>query len=188
MLDYYSCCAVEFWLDIPEYPAYQVSNTGKVRSCWINGWTEYNPEWRSNPVWRELLPLKHPRGYRRFRLTDKLGSVRIELVHRLLLRAIQGPCPDGYEVRHLDGNPENNHEYNLAYGTKSQNARDRFVHGTDGLGEKNGQSKLTEPEVIELRRLRDQEHLTYDQLADRFKISDTLVYAIVKRKAWRHVS
>lgn len=45
-------------------------------------------------------------------------------VHRLVASAFLGPCPGGQEVRHLDGNPQNNAVTNLAYGTRTENILD----------------------------------------------------------------
>jgi hypothetical protein len=43
--------------------------------------------------------------------------------------AFVGPYPEGMEIRHLDGNPENNALENLKYGTRSQNIQDQIRHG-----------------------------------------------------------
>lgn len=41
------------------------------------------------------------------------------------------PNPHGYpEVRHMDGNPHNNHVSNLEWGTHTDNMRDALRHGT----------------------------------------------------------
>lgn len=52
-------------------------------------------------------------------------------VHRAVLTAFVGPCPDGMECRHLDGNAANNNLSNLAWGTPTENRRDIIRHGTD---------------------------------------------------------
>jgi len=36
-------------------------------------------------------------------------------VDHLVLLAFVGPCPEGYECRHLDGDPANNHVDNLRW-------------------------------------------------------------------------
>lgn len=51
-------------------------------------------------------------------------------VHRLVMEAFVGPCPEGLEVRHLDDDPDNNHLVNLVYGTRSENLLDRVANGT----------------------------------------------------------
>lgn len=53
-------------------------------------------------------------------------------------------------------------------------------------GEKNGRSKLTEKEVIELRKLREY-GLSYGQLAIKYNISKTTVIDIIKRRKWKHI-
>ena len=62
------------------------------------------------------------------------GVVRYSSVHRLVAAAFHGPCPDGQEVRHLDGDPANNAAANLRYGTKSENRDDQRRHGTHPFG------------------------------------------------------
>ena len=62
-------------------------------------------------------------------------GVRQAKVQILVLEAFVGPRPDGYECRHLDGCRTNNRLENLRWGTRSENQRDRNLHGT-GPGRK----------------------------------------------------
>lgn len=61
---------------------------------------------------------------------DRAGHLRVDLkdrrpyVHQLVAEVFIGPCPDGQEVRHLNGDPADNRVENLAYGTRSENLRD----------------------------------------------------------------
>lgn len=50
-------------------------------------------------------------------------------IHRLVLEAFVGPCPDGMEALHSDGNKTNNNVDNLRWGTPSENNRDIVKHG-----------------------------------------------------------
>lgn len=97
---------------------YEVSNLGNVRSFAAG----YTPR---------LMALRlSDRGYPS--VTLRLGGTNITVqVHRSVLAAFIGPCPPGHEVRHLDGSRNNNNLSNLAYGTRSQNARDGVAHGTN---------------------------------------------------------
>jgi excisionase family DNA binding protein len=83
-------------------------------------------------------------GYACFCLSEN-GQRRDVLGHILVMRAFAGPCPDGKQTRHLDGNPLNNcwapggeEETralggNLIYGTPKENIHDRdVVHGRNG--------------------------------------------------------
>jgi hypothetical protein len=64
----------------------------------------------------------------------------------------EGPCPEGLEVCHGDGNKGNNVLSNLRYGTRLENAMDRALHGTDPKGERNPSAKLNEEAVADIRR------------------------------------
>lgn len=50
-------------------------------------------------------------------------------VHRLVLEAFVGPCPEGMETRHLNGDRQENRLANLAWGTALENAADLKRHG-----------------------------------------------------------
>ncbi len=54
------------------------------------------------------------------------------------------------------------------------------------LGSKNGRSKLTEENVIELRKLRE-EGLSYGQLSIKYNVSKATIGDIIKRKKWKHI-
>lgn len=54
-------------------------------------------------------------------------------VHRILLEAFVGPCPEGMRGLHWDDNPLNNDLSNLRWGTASENARDAVRNGTHWL-------------------------------------------------------
>jgi hypothetical protein len=51
-------------------------------------------------------------------------------VHVLVAEVFIGPCPEGMETRHINGNPGDCRAVNLEYGTRSQNAEDSKRHGT----------------------------------------------------------
>jgi hypothetical protein len=52
------------------------------------------------------------------------------MVHRLVLMTFIGPCPEGMEACHRNGNPAENRVENLYWGTRSDNVRDAIEHGT----------------------------------------------------------
>jgi hypothetical protein len=108
-------------LPIASAPGYEADQTGVIWSVAHNwrGWGE-----------RALASHKDAHGYLRVSLV--VGGKRIHrMAHALVCEAFHGPRPDGQEVRHLDGSRDNNAPSNLAWGTKSENAKDRIRHGTD---------------------------------------------------------
>lgn len=69
-------------------------------------------------------------GYLSLLLYDDNSVPRMMLVHRLVALAFIGPCPEGQQVRHRDGNRLNPVLSNLMYGTKAENTFDSIGHGT----------------------------------------------------------
>ncbi|MFI8590108.1 NUMOD4 motif-containing HNH endonuclease [Dietzia maris] len=117
----------ERWKPIPGYEGhYEVSDAGQVRSL-------DRVITRSNGApyptrGRVLSPSDaHPSGHLYVHLMA--GGDCTRQVHRLVMAAFAGPCPEGMEVRHLNGDPTDNRLTNLAYGTRSENARDQVAHG-----------------------------------------------------------
>jgi hypothetical protein len=100
----------ETWQPIPWDKRYQVSDQGRVTGI-------------RTPI---LRPHRDSNGYSRV----FIGSVHTG-VHQLVLAAFVGPCPDGMEVRHLNGSRSDNRLSNLSYGTVRQNRLDQQIHGTD---------------------------------------------------------
>ena len=76
-------------------------------------------------------------------------------IHRTVCELFNGPPKEGHQCRHLDGNNTNNKASNLMWGTAIENARDKFLHGTVGAGERNSMAKLTSEQVKKIRELRE---------------------------------
>jgi hypothetical protein len=114
----------EEWCQIPGYEGrYDVSDIGRVRSWVAPG--------RPTP-WVLALAAQARSVGNYWTVQLSLGtraSARRWFVHRLVLAAFVGPCPDGQVVRHLDGNGENNDLRNLTYGSPSENNYDAVMHG-----------------------------------------------------------
>lgn len=69
-------------------------------------------------------------GGLRLRVTlSKRGSRRLFNVHDLVLAAFVGPCPEGLEGCHWDGDATNNSLTNLRWDTRSANQYDKVRHG-----------------------------------------------------------
>ncbi len=114
----------EIWLPAPGWEGfYEVSDLGRVRSL---------PRLTPHAGIRGgnlLKPAPERAGHLKVSLW-RYGSGSSRWVHRLVAEAFLGPCPDGQEVRHLDGIPANNKISNLVYGTRTENILDAIRHGT----------------------------------------------------------
>lgn len=102
----------EAWAPVADFPGYEVSNDGRVRS-------------RGVVI---LKPWLNRRGYLVVKLArDQRKHSRT--VHRLVLAAFVGPG-DGLDACHGNGDRTDNRLANLRYGTRSDNIRDQVEHGT----------------------------------------------------------
>lgn len=115
---------------IPGYGGYEAGSDGSIWSV-ASDWRGYGR--------RELAQSPDPHGYLKVRLYRD-GKRIHKQTHLLVCLAWHGERPGVcHEVRHLDGSRTNNTPSNLAWGTRSENALDRQVHGTERAAE-NGRS------------------------------------------------
>ena len=87
-------------------------------------------------------------GYRRLKIRRIIISA-----HRLSWMLWRGPIPDGLVVRHKCDNPPCVNIYHLEIGTPADNANDRVSRGRSARGERCGQARYTEAQVLEVKLL-----------------------------------
>jgi len=176
----------ENWLAVPGFDGlYSVSDLGSVR-----GETRI----RRYPAGRILRPSKHPAGYSKVTLCRD-GEHFQFLIHRLVLLAFVGPCPDGLEVNHRNGIKDDNRLENLEYVTASENQKHiRTVLGIvrptpePRFGSEHWKSALTEDQVREIRQTYAAGGVSQRVLGLRFGVSQTCIGKIISRKHWPHVA
>lgn len=79
-------------------------------------------------IGRVLRDQPAPGGYRVVFLW-RHGEQLSKLLHLVVAEAFIGPCPDGLEVNHADGNKRNNRPSNLEYMTHGQNQKHAYDTG-----------------------------------------------------------
>ncbi len=141
------------WRTIEGFDDYEVSNTGIVRSKEriIIDYGGRGGARRERKLKSKVLAPCISKGYPMVSLT-KNSVGHSFYVHKLVITAFVGQRPDGMECRHVDGDRMNPNLNNLAWGTPSENQRDREFHGTGNQGSKHPMSKLTELQVMELKK------------------------------------
>lgn len=114
----------ERWLPIPGHEGhYEVSDHGRVRSL-DRTLRQKNGALRWWPG-ITLRPMSTTNGY----LKVRLGGDNWRLVHRLVLEAFVGPCPDGMECLHGNDVRNDARLMNLRWGTHKENQRQAVAHG-----------------------------------------------------------
>lgn len=159
-------------LEMIDYPNHRVSTVGSVWSLRKGKWRRQKP---TDDGTRMLVNLSNENGQKTFS------------VHRLVLIAFVGLCPEGMEACHNDGNYMNNCLHNLRWDTHRNNERDKVAHGTSNRGAGNWCAKLSEDEVREIRSLYSAGAYSMNQLADLFGVTLGTIFPIIHRRTWKYV-
>lgn len=77
--------------------------------------------------------------------------------------------------------------WHLEWGTQAENMADKRRDGTEQTGERNPAAKLTEVDVVEIRRRYAECGVIYADLASAFGVSKSAICAVVRRQSWGHV-
>lgn len=118
----------EIWVPVPGYEGlYEVSNKGRV---WSLGRTTVDILGRSRPFPSRMLKGSIMTiGYRSVMLV-KDGKQSMAYVHRVVLEAFRGPCPEDFEGCHNNGVRADNRLSNLRWDSRSSNIFDLVAHGS----------------------------------------------------------
>ena len=108
-------------------------------------------------------------------------------IHRLVLETFVGPCPEGMECRHLDGDSYNNNLNNLCWGTRILNHKDKIKHGTSLRGVKNPQAKLTDGAVRDIRAMYITGLFSRNILVEIFGVCRQSIDNIINKKTWSYL-
>lgn len=118
---------MEIWKDIEDYPGYQVSNLGRVRT---NNKISYTKKHGKRHWQDRILKQKCTKcNMYRVELWNDKGHKTLS-VHRLVAIAFLGkPSDEKMTVNHKDGNRKNNHVDNLEWLSLADNIRHGFKNG-----------------------------------------------------------
>lgn len=158
---------MEIWLDITEAPPFQVSNFGRIRNK------------KTNNIRKTFV---NHNGYLQICPETEYGRVNMR-INRLVAKYFL-PNPDKLEqVNHKDGNKLNNCVSNLEWVSLQQNIR----HGVDNklhlFGERHGQHKLTEKEVLEIFYMSGKQR----EIAKKYNVTQCTVNYIKRKRIWKHL-
>ena len=173
----------ERWKIIEEFPKYLISNKGniKVLETFENRISHINSGY-------ELIV---------FAVDGKRYS---RLVHRIVAKAF---IPNKYDkpcVNHINGMKTDNRVENLEWVTYEENIKHAIKmglidhskrknpnHKPHPRDEDNKLTKATREQVIEMRKMYDTGDYVLRELSEKFDMSISVVWKIVKRKTWKHI-
>jgi len=175
-------------LDFLGFPGYRVGDDGSVwtrleRRNRVTAGVRYTQGtyWVPGDTWRKLKLKTDKNGYHRVSLRSQSF-----LVHRLVILAFIGPCPDGMECCHWNDIPSDNQIANLRWATHEDNGKDSIRNGKAPKGEFHWKAKVTEQDVLAIRTEREAGD-TYEVIAKRHGIGRQAVSKIARGLRWKHV-
>lgn len=118
---------MENWKRIPDWPSYEVSDLGRVRSCDRVIQTSAGPKRYRGKVIKSFPNTHSQRAQVRL---SEAGRQSTMYVSTLVLAAFVGPRPSPkHDACHNDGNHLDNRLGNLRWDTRSENMLDVIRHG-----------------------------------------------------------
>jgi hypothetical protein len=178
----------EEWADITGYEKiYAVSTFGRVRSYSRLVWQPQMSRYAKRKE-RILKQKKCSDGYLAVTLSvDK--EKKHTGVHRLVaLMFVENP-KDKPEVNHLLGDKKQNRPEKLGWVTDRENCIHAIKFGLDSvIGERNGRSKLTEKDVLNIRAVfKNLKKGGKMALAKKYNILPTTLRKIAVGELWKHL-
>ena len=174
--------------DILEFPGYRICTDGTV---WTSIYRTGRKTGKGTAVhiggdWRQMRLAKQRNGYLTVSLVANGKAYRL-FVHRLVLLAFIGPCPEGMESAHSDGDRTNNDISNLSWKTPVDNNADKIGHGTLLQGERCPWAKLDAAAVTDILRRRAAGESCED-IAKTMGVRKQAVSDVCTGRRWSHLT
>ncbi len=127
-------------------------------------------------------------GYGRFKNGPKKHD-RV-MAHRVAYFLTFGKIKEGYKILHKCDNPPCCNPDHLYQGTQKQNACDMVSRGRHRFakGVAHPNAKLSDKQVAQIRIMYAPGVVSHKKLSKLFSVSERLIYNIIHRKSWKHIS
>ena len=170
----------EIWKPVKGYEEYyEISSYGRLKRLartWVSGIHGNAKNRRKETITQGN---KNNYGYMSFDLC-KDGKSKKTKIHRLVAQH-HLPNPNNHKVvNHIDGDKSNNHVSNLEWCSHKTNNEHAYIN-------KLRKPKLTNEEVIKIRRLYAEGKYSMRKLAEMHGVEYRSVWCIIHRKTWKHI-
>lgn len=142
---------------------------------------------KARRTWTKLLK-QYPigDGYLSVDLGDG-KTIKKLLVHRIVAMAFIPNPENKPQVNHINGIKTDNRVENLEWNTRSENQKHSIKTGLrSAKGVKNSQSKLTEIDVLVIRKAVEL-GINRSKIVNAYNISHPTIVDIYKRRSWSHI-
>ena len=176
----------EIWKGIEGYEkSYQVSNLGRVKSLKGHLITKAGVvKPRHERIMNQTLKNN---GYKTIMLSVDNVQKRF-YVHRLVAIAFIENAENKSEVNHINCIKTDNRVKNLEWNTSTENKNHAMNNNLIPKGEKSYSSKLTEKNILAIRRLyRINPNFHKTNVAKKLGVRDTTIHKIINNQRWKHI-
>jgi hypothetical protein len=148
------------------------------------------------PYWKDIdtrrAEISESDGYPTVLFSDGTEQRKKVFAHRVVwMLANKGDLPHPLEINHKDGIKGNTHPSNLEPVTRSGN----IIHAIrvlgrkprDQKGQKSSRARLTEEQVLEIRKLCEAKAMAQTRIAQLFGVTQTTVSHIYLRQTWTNI-
>lgn len=126
-------------------------------------------------------------GYGQFKTGARSSKAhRVSAYITGLIPSIKSISPND-QVLHTCDNPACQNPEHFFIGTQKNNMQDKASKGRQAKGVENGGARLTEQDVLEVRRFYAQGGVSYRDLAKVYGVGIAQISNIVNRKRWAHI-
>jgi NUMOD4 motif len=166
----------EIWLDIKDFEGYyKISNYARIKS--LQEGKLMKPTFNKN--------LNNPPLYIGF---SKYGIRKAFLLHRLVALHFIPNLENKPEVNHKFGDRFDNKVSSLEWSTQRENREHSIKNGFQkDSGQNNIHAKLTEKEVLEIRRLHSEAGYSCNKLAKIYGMKGHSISGIIRKIYWKHI-
>lgn len=103
------------------------------------------------------------------------------LSHRLSAQDLNGDIPRGALTLHTCDNPPCVLPKHLYFGTYQDNSNDAVRRGRQSAGQEHPPAKLTDQDVVEVRRLWSTRDYTQDEIGRTYGVTQSTISKIIRR-------
>jgi len=169
----------ENWLGLVEFPGYDVSDQGRVRSYWHTLGYRYGMAIGETTKFLKLI--RNEDGYLEVNLKHRSGKIKTRGVHLLVLQAFKGLKEPGQVGRHLNDDKSNNRTENLEWGSLSENRRDLFRNGYKHPSGEAWPGPRWSDAVRTIAIELFESGISVDEIVERLKIPQTSVWRFINK-------
>ncbi len=171
----------EIWKDLENFPGYQVSTLGNVKS--VNRFRKTKGNYLAKVKGRNLTIRKNKRGY----LECRIKNID-KIIHRLVAQTFIFNSENKPQVNHINGIKTDNKVENLEWCTNSENQLHAYKNGLkiNPIGEKNNNTKLTNEQVS---KIKNEYNLgkTINDISIDYSIKFSIIKDIVYGASWKDI-